>query len=179
MYINSFIVYSFIHPHIFPKASKNNKYIDRILLEDILTAMNKFDLIDNQEFIDINGDPYITNNAIVQGATYQITFVYEGDVTLAIPRGQIRTKYAQDENILLATFSFLPMTYDIVANKTTITAELSAVQTASIPYTKYSGVGVPSIRNCHVYDLELAFPDGVVKKLAPVAFVQVVPEATV
>ena len=141
--------------------------------------MNELNLIDNQEIIDINGDVQIINYAIKQGETYQISFLYEGDVTDAIPRGQIRSKYAQDENILLATFSFLQMTYDIATDKTTITAELSATQTALIPYTKFNGIGTPTNRNCHVYDMELSFPNGIVKKLMPIALVQVNPEATI
>ncbi len=141
--------------------------------------MNRIDLIDNQSIIDENGDTIVLNYAIRQGKTYQISFNYAEDVTTATPLGQIRTNYAQDENILLASFSFLPMVYDLITNKTTITAQLSAQQTESIPYTKYQGTDSPNIRNCYVYDMELVFPDGTVKVLAPTAFVQVIPEVTV
>jgi hypothetical protein len=142
--------------------------------------MNKIDLLNNQEFIDeTTGESFIANFAIVQGASYQISFIYAGDTTMSIPKGQIRTKYAQDENILLADFSFGTMSYDLMTNETTIIANLSATQTAQIPYTKYQGIGTPSIRNCHVYDMELTFPSGIVEKLSTTGFVQVLPEVTV
>ena len=136
--------------------------------------MDKFDLIDG-----VLVGTEIKNFAIVQGATYQVSFRYPSDVSLATPYGQIRTKYAQDVNELLADFSFLPMVYDSLENKTLITAQLTADQTSQIPYTKYQGGDNPSIRNCHVYDMELHFVGGIKKKIVTVGLVQVKPEVTV
>jgi hypothetical protein len=141
--------------------------------------MFKLDLIDNQEIVDIEGNTVILNYAITQGKTYQISLNYEGDVTAATPLGQIRSNYAQvPENTLLATFSFLPMVYDSLIDKTTITAQLSAADTENIPYTIYQGTGKISTRTCYVFDMELHYPDGVVKELMPLGFVQIKPEVT-
>jgi hypothetical protein len=151
---------------------------------NIIVPMDKIDLFDHQSITDIDGNTAIINLAITQGKTYTISVHYPNDVTEAIPLGQIRTRYAQDDNILLASFDFLPSTYDPAPiNKTTITAVLSATVTAEIPYTKYQAQLtpdiIPTVKTCHVFDMELHFPDGVVDPLLPAAFVQVKPEVTI
>ena len=132
-----------------------------------------FHLIDTAEY----------KASITQGATYQITFLYPEDVTTATPKGQIRRGYAQDNGEILAEFNFLTLQYDWECERTQITAELTAEQTVQIPYTKYTGVGnpkhpEPTIKNCFIYDMELEFPDGVVKKIVATSLVQVNPETT-
>lgn len=129
-------------------------------------------LIDNQTF-----DGEKLNLAITQGKTYQFSFKIPTDLTAGEWRGQIRDKYAQDGGILLASFSFTA-TYDSIENKTLVVAKLEATETATIPYTKYQGVGEPTVRNCHVYDLEYE-ENGIVPPDYPSGFVQVKPEVTV
>lgn len=127
-----------------------------------------FNLIDTDDF----------KAGITQGATYQISFLYPEDITNCVVKGQIRTNFAQNGGDLLAEFSFLPLVYDDFLNKTTVTAQLSAEQTESIPFTKFQGVGLVSIKNCYVYDMEIIYISGEVKKLVPYGFVQVKPEVT-
>lgn len=117
------------------------------------------------------------NLAITQGKTYQFSFLVPSDLTAGEWRGQIRDKYAQDGGELLASFSFTA-TYDSIENKTLVVVKLEATDTAEIPYTKFQGIGEPSVRNCHVYDLEYE-ENGTVPPDYPSGFVQVKPEVTV
>ena len=131
------------------------------------------------------------NLPVIQGKTYQISFNYPGDITYGELRGQIKTKYAQDNGELLAEFNFLPMIYYIDDNtpwaipmeynpnegKTRIIAQLQADVTSQIPYTKNQGTTGFSNRNCHVYDIEW-FYEGIVSTIA-MGLVQVLPEVTI
>ena len=118
------------------------------------------------------------NLAITQGKTYQFSFLIPSDLTAGEWRGQIRDKYAQDGGVLLASFSFTA-TYDPPPeNKTLVIVKLEATETAEIPYTKYQGIGEPTVRNCHVYDLEYE-ENGTVPPDYPRGFVQLKPEVTI
>lgn len=126
-------------------------------------------------------DGFILNNitldlAAIQGKTYQISFNYPSDLTNGELCGQIRNTYLQDAGALLGSFNFLPMVYDVDTNKTTITAQIQAIVTANMPYTKYQGNGTPSSRNCWVYDIE--HKEGTVVRLISRGLVQVKPEVS-
>lgn len=117
----------------------------------------------------------INSFAITQGKTYQLSFSYPQDITAGILRGQIRDKYAQDNGVLLASFSFVT-NYDAVNLKTIVTADITATQTASIAYTKYQEQTDPTIKNCFVYDIEYEENSTVIEILR--GLVQVKPETT-
>jgi hypothetical protein len=119
----------------------------------------------------------ILNLAIKQGATYQFSFYIPGNKTAGEWRGQIRDKYAQDGGVLLASFSFTA-TYDEDTDKTFVTPKIEATETAEIPYTKFQGIGEPTARNCHVYDIEYE-ENGTVPEFPSSGFVQVKPEVTI
>ena len=127
-------------------------------------------------------DNFIINDipldlSILQGKTYQISFNYFGDLTNGILCGQIRNSYLQmTGSTVLGIFNFLPMIYDALTNKTTITAQIQASITSNIPYTKYQGIGQYSARNCWVYDIEHSH--GTVVKLISRGLVQVKPEVS-
>ena len=116
--------------------------------------------------------------AITQGATYQISFNFTGDYSTYSPRSQIRSGYLADNGELLASFSFLPLSYDAVNNKTQITLTLSDELSSSLPPTKYQGSGRLNTSSAYVYDVELEAPTGEVVKVISASFVQVKPEVT-
>lgn len=121
----------------------------------------------------INGQ--VVNLAIKQGKTYQLTFNYPSDLTGGVMRGQVRDKYLQDNGLIISTFNF-NISYDNLENKSLVIAEISAVDTANIAYTKYQGTGDITARNCYVYDIEYEENGTVLEILR--GFVQVKPEVT-
>ena len=137
-------------------------------------AKNIVNLIDNSI---VNGTN-VGCLAVFQGKTFEaVTFRVEGDRTAGTLRGQIRDKYAENtDDVLLADFVFLPMTYNVGDNKTTITPRLEASATELIPSTKFQGQGTPNIKTAWVYDLELV--EGINVTLISYGFVQVIPEVT-
>jgi hypothetical protein len=114
--------------------------------------------------------------AVIQGKTYQLSFNYPGDLTGGTLCGEIRNGYLQDNGALLGAFNFLPMVYDPIEDKTTITAQIQATATALLPYTKYQGTNTATSRNCWVYDIEQTEND--VVRLISRGLVQVKPEVT-
>ena len=129
-------------------------------------------LIENFQFNDET-----LNLAITQGKTYRFSFRIPGDRTIGEWRGQIRNKYAQSGGVLLASFSF-SVTYQLTDDKTLVVVKLEATETATIPFTKFQGVGEPTIRNCYVYDLEYE-ENGTVLPDLPYGLVQIRPEVTI
>lgn len=75
------------------------------------------------------------NRAIQQGRDTKITILYPGDQTTGIPNAEIRDRTIEQGGTILATFSYDPLTYDGVTDKTTITLTLSATETELIPET--------------------------------------------
>jgi hypothetical protein len=118
--------------------------------------------------------------SIFQGATFQKHFIYNGDASLATPRGQIRNKLPSDSSLLLAEFSFvMPIVYNLATKTSVIIAQLSATITQSLPATDYQGSGKATQSNCFVYDIELEFPSGIVEKVVTTSLIQVTPEVTI
>ena len=114
--------------------------------------------------------------AVIQGKTYQLSFNYPSDLTGGTLCGEIRNGYLQDNGLLLGEFNFLPMVYDPIEDKTTITTQIQATVTALLPYTKYQGTNTATSRNCWVYDIEHTEND--VVRLISRGLVQVKPEVT-
>lgn len=133
--------------------------------------MSALNLTDN-----LTIDGQVVNLAITQGKTYQFSIGYPADLSIGELRGQIKTKYAQDDGELLATFSF-NVSYDPVELKSLVVIKLEATATALIPYTKYQGTGDITLRNAYVYDIEYEENDTVIELLR--GLVQVKAEATI
>lgn len=115
------------------------------------------------------------NLSIIQGKTYELNLNYPGDLTTGTLRGEIRTKYLENNGTLLAEFVFTTV-YDIDNNKTAIKCSIDAIMTATIPSTKYQGGPDLSIKNAWVYDVEYEENDTVIELFR--GFVQVIPETT-
>lgn len=130
----------------------------------------------SRKLIDLIGD-----RAIIQGESWNyekhtgISFPH-GDWRLWTPFGQIRTATKDLTNTLLATFDWGESEYDSELNLTTFYPQLSASDSALLPVTKYQGLGLPSLKNAFVYDIEISL-ENVVKK-GMYGFVQVVGEVT-
>ena len=144
----------------------------------------RINLVTNSITINDNGvSTNIGDQAIRQGATFNIIYRCSGDLSLWTPRGQIRTDFAENDGELLASFSFLQLVYDVETNLTAIPAILKADITATIPGTRYQGEPNVTLsnRNCYVYDIELVDPNDEtnVLKIVDTSFVEVKPEATV
>lgn len=151
-------------------------------------GVRRVDLIENFE---IGGETL--DLAIVQGETYQLSFIYPEDIRGALIFGQIRKKYAQDDNQSdpLVQIKFLPYRITEVENpdgaelppiiKTIVTLQLDEKVTESLPYTDYQGQEgqIPDLTNCYIYDIELRFTTNIVKKLVTWGYVQVKPEVTI
>ena len=121
--------------------------------------------------------------AMIQGDYFspdRLTILYPGDVSDAIPYGFIRDEYKDSGGDLLATFSYLPLTYDNVENKTTIPFYIPSAETVLIPFTKYQGEegSEPNKRNCWVYEVGITLSNGNGEKIVLIAnsFVQVIPQ---
>lgn len=122
------------------------------------------------------------DQAIRQGGSFSISFSYEGDYSSWSPKSQIRNNYLVNNGLILAEFSFLPLAYNSITDKTTITLSLKADITSSLPITNYQGSEnvTPTVNNCLVYDVELIDPNDItnVIKLVDPSFIQVIPEVT-
>lgn len=116
--------------------------------------------------------------AIIQGATFLLSLRKSGNYSLYTPRAQIRDNYLSEGGALFAEFSFLPLTYDGVEDKTSISLTLTDEQTSALPITRYQGDGTLSVRTALVYDVELESPAGDMVKVLEASFVQVKPEVT-
>lgn len=122
--------------------------------------------------------PLIGDLAILQGETYQaLSLTFPGDLSTWTPRGQIRSKLLEESGTLLAEFSFEASTYDADADTTTVNPRLTPTQTASLPKTKWQGIGEYSKAAVYYYDIELESDTGEVVK-SKTAIVQVVGEVT-
>lgn len=124
----------------------------------------------------------IKDLAIVQGKTFEkINLRFPGDVSLWIPRAQIRAKWYYKEvgQDPLIEFSFPALVYDADTDKTLVQPQLTALETAGLAPTKYQGEGKPDQNSAYVWDLELEEPgtDRVIG--LDWGWVQVKPEATV
>lgn len=132
-----------------------------------------------------NGESY----AIIQGSTFdRVVFWYPGDVSGFVPRGQIKTDYAQKGGELITSFQFHPLRYERRPDKqeavyhTKIHPFLTAQQTQALIFnlrTRRSNLDKASPgRNCWVYDIELAREsDGYVIQLSK-GYVEVELEVT-
>lgn len=116
------------------------------------------------------------NVCIVQGQTYWQIFTAEGDWSGAVCRGQIRDNWLGSDGTIKAVFEFGSLTYDAETDLTTVEGVVSHQQTTLLPATKYQGVGLQSVKNSLVYDVEFELGDNVFK-LAP-GYVQVIPEVS-
>lgn len=123
----------------------------------------------------------IKDLAIVQGKTFEkINLRFPGNVSLWIPRAQIRAKfyYKEPGQNPLIEFAFPPLVYDSDEDKTLVQPQLTALETAGLFPTKYQGEGKPDQNSAYVWDLELQDP-GTGKVIGlDWAWVQVKPEAT-
>lgn len=119
--------------------------------------------------------------SIKQGASFNLTFLYSGDVSTWAIRGQIRDNFAEQDGDIIANFTFLPRVYDSDSELTSIVAVLKANVTADMPSTKYQGSGTFNNRNCYVYDIEIVDPNDSnnVFKVVETSYVQVKPEVTI
>ena len=135
--------------------------------------MTILNLLDNSLF----GDTRI-NLAVTQGKTYQLSIEYPSDLTLGILRGQIRTKYLQDEGDLLANFEFT-VDYNSTNNSSNILIFVPALITAAIPYTVYQNRVNQELtfKNSYVYDIEYEENSTIIELLR--GQVQVKPEVTI
>jgi hypothetical protein len=122
----------------------------------------------------------IDDLAVVQGKTYaKLDLRFPGDRSLWLPRAQIRRRwyYKEEGADPLAEFSFLPLVYDVLSDKTLVSPRLSADVTAAIPPSKYQEGG--DLTGAYVWDLELTDPDTDQVIGLDWGWVQVKPEATV
>jgi hypothetical protein len=130
-----------------------------------------------------------SNFSIQQGSSFDwLVFYYPEDISTWLPRGQIRTNYAQKGGELIAEFDFDLLVYasqtidGVTAFRTKIRPKLSATQTEAMNFnlrTRKSSdeIAVPG-RNVWVYDIELEHPtNGTVIKLSR-GFVEVELETT-
>lgn len=117
--------------------------------------------------------------AIVQGeymSPDRLTLIAEGDLSSGTPYGRIRNNYAEENGTILGEFSFLPMTYDISTDKTTLPVFLPADVSALLPYTKFQGGDdEPSKRNCWMYEIGVIMSPTVNRVLVANSFIQVIP----
>jgi hypothetical protein len=116
--------------------------------------------------------------AILRGATFDLWKPQlSGDWTLWTPKAEIRTNYLSSDGELKAGFDHSAATYDAEEDLTTFNPYLTPAKTLLLPVTKYQGGDlVPSVKNCLVWDWQIAL-GGVVYSLAA-GFVQVQPEVT-
>ena len=117
------------------------------------------------------------NLAVTQGKTYQLSIEYPANLTIGTLRGQIRTKYIQDEGELLANFQFT-INYNSTDNSSNILIFIPALITATIPYTVYQNRPNQelTLNNSYVYDIEYEENSTIIELLR--GQVQVIPEVT-
>lgn len=115
---------------------------------------------------------------IIQGETFLLPLTYQGNVANYTPKGQIRNNYYYANGELLAEFEFLPLIWDEEENTTLITPKISSVVTATIPPTRFQGIGEADPKNCHLYDIDLVDHYGEGFKLVLPSLVQVIPRVT-
>lgn len=121
--------------------------------------------------------------SIKQGETFDwLILTYPGDITAtATPRGQIRKKYADLDEDILATFNFDTLTYDEIEDYTIIHPTLSATITEALeaPSKKRTTVrdAVVIGVNVFVYDIELEFNNNRVERICQ-GYVEVSREVT-
>jgi len=120
--------------------------------------------------------------SIRQGATFSFAIKYkELDISDWEFRGQIRRKYADNDENVLADFDFSVPVFDIENNWTFVVANLSATTTETLPIhpkrraTKRDAVIVGI--NVWVYDIEAESPTGEVVRITE-GFVEVNQEVT-
>lgn len=116
--------------------------------------------------------------AIIQGETYtKLTFLKKGDFTTATPYGTIRNNYEDENGEELGVFSFFPLTYDVLADKTTIAPYLPKEVTRALPITRYQALedDIPTVKNSLVYEIGLTLVTGENIVLVQSSFVQVIP----
>ncbi len=120
--------------------------------------------------------------AVVKGETYRKlietnSISFDGNLTTATLRGQIRDNYVDAGGTLLGSFAFEDSVYDAELDKTFIKPYLTEFATINLPSTNKYREGVePNIKTTLVYDIELFIDDEIIK-YAP-GFVQVIGEVT-
>jgi len=124
----------------------------------------------------------IGNLAVVQGKTFQLTTLWEGDISTWTARAKIRDNYKYEAGTELAAFAFLPLVYPVPNTNevdcTSITMVLPAAVTEDLFVTKYQGREEDlRIGRAFVWDLEIVSPDDEVRGLEA-GWVQVKPEVT-
>ena len=127
-------------------------------------------------------------STIRQGETYDQVFVYfSGDFTSFIPKGEIRTNFADKEGELLASFTFPSLVFGefnlgegLEGSYTLVRPQLSADVTRSLPLHRQRTVRAKYApgRNCWVLDLMLMDDNNIVRASA-VRYVEVLPSVTV
>ena len=117
--------------------------------------------------------------AIIQGETYVLgALLYpDEDISDGTPYGTIRDNYEDSTGTELATFSFYPLTYDALTQKTTITPYLTKETTRALPFTKFQNEegDTPTLRNSLVYEIGITKSTGENIVLISSSFVQVIP----
>lgn len=144
----------------------------------------KVNLIENSKVTNprTNVELNLGDKSIIQGSTYSITFLYEGDYSLWQGEGEIKNSYYGKGGTLIASFTFPVFSYDSQNNKTTITCNLKASVTKLIPPTIYQNQPnqLLNSKTAYVYEIRLRLPsinpnDDLIVSLIEPSFVQVKP----
>ena len=120
--------------------------------------------------------------SIDQGADYsKVAFNYPGNISSWTPKGSIRYTWLDQDSFSqpLAIFSFLPLIYDSITDKTLISPTLAASQTL-IPHTRNRQNALTPVNlgvSVYVYDIDITSPSGVVMRLVS-GYVEVNPMCT-
>lgn len=118
------------------------------------------------------------NRAIQRDRDYKIIFNYPGDVTAGTPVAEIRDGTIEDSGVLLASFSFDPLTYDSGTDKTNITLTLDSAATVTIPESpEIKGTTLQSADKYYQWDCYLLL-SGEKLRIVEQGFVQVLGRST-
>ena len=115
--------------------------------------------------------------AVIQGETYfKISAIlYPGDISTGTPYGTIRDNYEDNSGTELGLFSFYPLTYNGVEDKTTIAPYLTKEVTRALPITRFQATGdAPTVRNSLPYEIGITLTTG--ENIVLIyGFIQVIP----
>lgn len=122
----------------------------------------------------------IDKYAVRRGADYELIKFYlgeteHGDLSLWLPKGEIRTDYLDQPNELLASFNFLPLTFGTVA----IAGRPPFVATLIAPYltaAQTKDLQIPDRGKSWVYDIFLSL--GLERKYIAGGALGVLPQVT-
>jgi len=117
-------------------------------------------------------DDGVNDFAIYQGRDYQLSLFQVGNITGDFV-GIIRDNYLENAGNLLGEFTF-DISFDIDENKTSIIGRIPNSVTALLPFTKFQGVGIPSLKNSLVYDIDYHENGFIIPRFQ--GFVQVKPD---